>query len=234
MSLVLAFLAGLLTSLSPCVLPVLPLVVGGALSQHRSGPLALCGGLAVSFSLLGVKASLATRAFGFEPDVIRVGGAVLLMVLGFSLLISRAQEWFSRLFAPLASKASSAATGNPTLWGNFLTGTVLGAVWSPCSGPALGTAVGLAAEARSVPHAFILMLVFRLAACLPLLAIAYGARGLHRKSLALDRSFSQSQAGLRSGSCVRCRDDPCRLGQASGSRGRKPIACELVDLIAKF
>lgn len=136
----------------------------------------MCGGLAVSFSLLGVTVSLAARAFGFDPNIARIGGAALLMLLGLSLLIPRAQEWFSRLLAPLASKASSAATGNPSFWGNFLTGTLLGAVWSPCSGPALGTAVGLAAEARTVPHAFILMLVFSLAACLPLLAIAYGAR----------------------------------------------------------
>src|SRR5580765_607140 len=178
MSLVLAFLAGLLTSLSPCVLPVLPLVVGGALSQHRSGPLALCAGLAVSFSLVGVTVSLAARAFGFDPGLARVGGAVLLMLLGLSLLISRVQEWSSRLLAPLAAKAGAAATGtgSSTLWGNFFTGTVLGAVWSPCSGPALGTAVGLAAQARTVPYAFILMLLFSVAACLPLLALAYGAR----------------------------------------------------------
>jgi cytochrome c biogenesis protein CcdA len=176
MSLVLAFLAGLLTSLSPCVLPVLPLVVGAALSQHRLGPLALCGGLAASFSLLGVIVSLAARAFGFDPVIARVAGALLLMVLGLSLLVPWAQEWFSRLLAPLASKASSAGTRTPTLCGNFVTGTLLGLVWSPCSGPALGTAVGLAAEARTAPRAFILMLVFSLAASVPLLAVAYGAR----------------------------------------------------------
>lgn len=176
MSLALAFLAGLLTSLSPCVLPVLPLVVGGAMSQHRLGPLALCGGLAVSFSLLGVTVSLVSQAFGFDPDMARSVGAVLLLVFGLLLLITPAQEMFSRLLAPLAMKAGGAITGQASLWGNFITGTLLGAVWSPCSGPTLGTAAGLAAKAQTAPRGFILMLVFSLAASLPLLAIAYGAR----------------------------------------------------------
>lgn len=176
MSLVLAFLAGLLTSLSPCVLPVLPLVAGGAISQHRLGPLALCGGLGLSFSLLGVTVSLASRAFGFDPDIARVAGSIALLIFGLLLLIPLAQERLSRLLAPVAAKAGTAITGKASLWGNFVTGTMLGAVWSPCSGATLGTAVGLAAEAKTAPRSFMLMLVFSLAASLPLLGIAYGAR----------------------------------------------------------
>lgn len=176
MSLALAFLAGLLTSLSPCVLPVLPLVVGGALSQHRLGPLALCAGLGLSFSLLGVAVALAVQAFGFDPAVVRPGGAMLLLVFGAALLIPKAQEGFSRLLAPLASKAGGVSTGGTGLWGNFLTGVMLGAVWSPCSGPTLGAAVGLATRAGTAVQGFLLMLVFGVAASLPLLAVAYGAR----------------------------------------------------------
>jgi cytochrome c biogenesis protein CcdA len=175
-SLALAFLAGLLTSLSPCVLPVLPLVVGGALSQHRLGPLALCAGLGLSFSLLGVAVALAVQAFGFDPAIVRVGGAVLLLIFGVALLIPKAQEAFSRLLAPLASKAGGVSAGGSGLWGNFFTGVMLGAVWSPCSGPTLGAAVGLATQADTALKGFMLMLVFGLAASLPLLAVAYGAR----------------------------------------------------------
>lgn len=175
MSLVLAFLAGLLTSLSPCVLPVLPLVVGGALSRNRLGPLALCAGLALSFSLLGVAVTLATQALGFDPALVRVGGAVLLLLFGLALLIPQAQETLSRWLAPLASKIG-ASPGGSGLWGNFFTGVSLGAVWSPCSGPTLGAAVGLATQAGTAPKGFVLLLVFGIAASLPLLAIAYGAR----------------------------------------------------------
>jgi cytochrome c-type biogenesis protein len=175
MTLALAFLAGLLTSLSPCVLPVLPLVVGGAMSQHRLGPLALCAGLSLSFSLLGVLVALATQAFGFDPLVVRTGGAVMLLLFGMALLIPRAQEWFSRFLSPLASRAGGFSPGQGLL-GNLFAGATLGAVWSPCSGPTLGAAIGLATQAGTVLQGFALMLVFGMAASLPLLAVAYGAR----------------------------------------------------------
>lgn len=178
MSLALAFLAGLLTSLSPCVLPVLPLVVGGALSKHRLGPLALCAGLGLSFSVLGVSVVVAMQAFAFDPGMVRMSGAVVLLGFGAVLLLPRAQEQLSRWMSPLASRAgrvnpSSEGTG---LAGNFLTGLLLGAVWSPCSGPTLGAAVGLATQADTAWRGFVIMMVFGLAATLPLLAVAYGAR----------------------------------------------------------
>ena len=180
MSLALAFLAGLLTSLSPCVLPVLPLVMGGALATHRLGPLALCVGLGLTFSVLGVGATLAVQAFNFDLGVIRSVGAVLLVLFGAILLVPPAQQVVSRLLAPVASKAGgidprSAGTG---LAGNFITGVLLGAIWSPCSGPTLGAAVGLAAQADTAWRGFAIMLVFGVAASLPLLAVAYGARSV--------------------------------------------------------
>jgi len=178
MSFALAFLAGLLTSLSPCVLPVLPLVVGGALSQHRLGPLALCAGLGISFSVLGVTVVLAMQAFAFDPGVVRSGGAVVLLGFGLVLLLPRAQEHLSRWLSPLASRAGSINPGSDGsgLAGSFLTGVLLGAVWSPCSGPTLGAAVGLATQAGTALRGFAIMLVFGLAATVPLLAVAYGAR----------------------------------------------------------
>jgi cytochrome c biogenesis protein CcdA len=137
--------------------------------------------------LLGVTLSLVSRAFGFDPDMARTIGAILLLMFGSLLLITPAQEMFSRIMAPLATKAGGVITAKASLWGNFMTGTLLGAVWSPCSGPTLGTAVGLATKAETAPRGFLLMLVFSLAASLPLLAIAYGARTTfmaHRARLA--------------------------------------------------
>jgi cytochrome c biogenesis protein CcdA len=120
--------------------------------------------------------ALATQAFGFDPVTIRVGVAVLLLFFGIALLIPRAQDWVTRLLAPLASRAGGRSTVATGLWGNLLTGAMLGAVWSPCSGPTLGAAVGLAAQAGTALRAFVLMLLFGLAASLPLLGVAYGAR----------------------------------------------------------
>ncbi len=178
MSLVLAFLAGLLTSLSPCVIPLLPLVVGSASSRHRLGPVALCTGLTLSFSVFAVAVALATQAFNFDPGTIRIAGAVLLLLLGVISLLPPAQEWTSRLLAPLASRASIAAASEERsgLLGNFFVGSLLGAIWSPCAGPTLGAAIGLAAGARTALYGFVLMVVFGLGASLPLLVVAYGSR----------------------------------------------------------
>jgi cytochrome c biogenesis protein CcdA len=183
-SLVLAILAGLLTSLSPCVIPVLPLVVGSAASGHRLGSVALCAGLVLSFSVLGVGVALAVRAFGFEPGAIRIGGAVLLLLLGAVLLVPRAQELLSGLLAPFASLTSRIAPQGDRagLTGNFLTGTLLGAIWSPCAGPTLGAAIGLATQAKTSLQGFVLMFGFGSGASLPLLMVAYGSRTLFQKN----------------------------------------------------
>ncbi len=174
----LALLAGLLTSLSPCVLPVLPLVVGGALTRHRLGPVALCAGLGLSFVVLGTVVALATQAFGFDPAIIRTIGAMLLLAFGIALLVPGAQENLSRWLSPLASWAGGATSDGRTagLAGNFLTGAALGAVWSPCSGPTLGAAIGLVTQAGTALRGVLLMVTFALGAVLPLLAVAYGSR----------------------------------------------------------
>jgi cytochrome c-type biogenesis protein len=179
MSLLLALLGGLLTSLSPCVIPLLPLVVGSAGSRHRLGPLALCAGLILSFSVLGVVIAVAIKAFSFDPGVIRTAGAVLLMVFGVLSLLP-ASGVISRLLAPLASRASSVAAraDQAGLVGNFLVGSLLGAIWSPCAGPTLGSAIGLVTQSATLFQGWVLMFAFGMGASLPLLAVAYGSRSL--------------------------------------------------------
>jgi len=179
MSLSLAFLAGLLTVLSPCVLPLLPIIVGASLSGHRLGPVTLCLGLSLSFSLLGVTAALAAHAFGFDPATIRIIGAILILLFGIILVVPLANERFSRLLGPLAARANAAAARAGTgLVGSFVTGGLLGAIWSPCAGPTLGAAIGLATQAETAARGLTVMLVYGFAASVPLLALGYGARGL--------------------------------------------------------
>jgi len=179
MSLLLALLGGLLTSLSPCVIPLLPLVVGSAGSRHRFGPVALCAGLILSFSMLGVAIAVAIKASSFDPGVIRTVGAVLLMVFGVLSLLPTPGV-ISRLLAPLASRANSvtAHADQAGLVGNFLVGSLLGAIWSPCAGPTLGSAIGLVTQAATLFQGWILMFAFGVGASLPLLAVAYGSRSL--------------------------------------------------------
>lgn len=177
-SVLLGMLAGALTTLSPCVLPILPIVLLGALDQHRFAPLALAGGLVATFTALGLLISGAGWAFDVSNNAIRAGAAGMMVLFGLILLSAMLQQRFATLSAPLTDLFNR-ATGrfSPTgLGSHFALGALLGAVWTPCSGPTLGAAITLAASSETAAKAAAIMLFFSIGACLPLLAIAYGSR----------------------------------------------------------
>ena len=88
----LALIAGLLSTFSPCVLPLVPIVVGTALGQHRLGPVALAAGLALSFVVIGLFVATVGFAAGFDHDVFRAVAAILLIVIGVVLLVPRTAD----------------------------------------------------------------------------------------------------------------------------------------------
>jgi cytochrome c-type biogenesis protein len=175
----LAYLAGALSTLSPCVLPLIPLVVGSAMEQHRLGPAALAAGLAVSFATLGVLVATIGFALGIDVAAIRYAGAVLMLAFGVVLLSSRLQLGFVQttagMAAPLNAMLDRVTPQGPA--GQFGLGVLLGAVWAPCTGPALGSAITLAAQGETALYAAAVMAVFALGAVTPLLLLGYGARG---------------------------------------------------------
>jgi cytochrome c biogenesis protein CcdA len=171
-------LAGALTTLSPCILPILPIVLVGAVGQHRYGPLALIGGLVLAFTTFGLLVSGAAWALDIPDDSIRNASAVLLTLFGLILLSTMLQKQFSTLGTPLSNALNglSARFAPDGLRGQFFLGALLGAVWTPCSGPTLGAAVTLAAGSETLLKAALIMTMFGIGACIPLLALAYGSR----------------------------------------------------------
>ncbi len=174
----LSFIAGALTSLSPCVLPLIPILVGSALQEHPAGPLALTFGLALSFAGLGVALASVGFLIGIDADAIRTAAAVVMAGFGVILLSASLQERFVRAGAPLISRAGAAlaAPGPAGLPGQFALGILLGFVWAPCAGPTLGAAVGFAASSGTAPRAAVMMTLFGLGAATPILALAYASR----------------------------------------------------------
>jgi len=174
----LSFLAGALTSLSPCVLPLIPILLGSALQEHPAGPLTLALGLALSFAGLGVVLATVGFAIGIDADAVRTGAAVVMACFGVILLSTSLQERFARAGAPLLNRAGVilAAPGKAGLTGQFALGILLGLVWAPCAGPTLGAAVGLAASGGTAPRAAVMMTLFGLGAATPVLALAYASR----------------------------------------------------------
>jgi len=178
MDLVLGYLAGLLTLINPCVLPVLPIVLAGSMQAGRFGPLALAGGMAVSFVVLGLTVAAAGRALGVSEDDIATAGAVLMLGFGLVLLVPRAGAGFALATGGVAARADAAlGTGRDGLAGQATAGLLLGAVWSPCIGPTLGAAIGLAAAGGSLLQAGAVMVAFAAGVATLIIALGYGARG---------------------------------------------------------
>ena len=138
----LTLFAGLFSILSPCVLPLVPIVLGTAVSEHRLGPLALAAGLATSFTAIGLFVATIGYSVGLDGVFFRVTGAVLLVAAGFALMLPRLQIRFALAGAPLGNwtqqKFGSAAKAG--LRGQFGVGLLLGV------GPTLGAASVLAAR----------------------------------------------------------------------------------------
>lgn len=174
----LAGLAGLLSVLSPCVLPLLPLVLGAAATEHRLGPLALAAGLAFSFVAVGLFVAAIGFAIGLDGDLFRKIAAALLLALGLVLIVPAAQTRLATAGGPVSDWAERRYGGFSTagLTGQFAVGLLLGAVWSPCVGPTLGAASLLAAQGRDLGSVALTMLMFGIGAALPLVALGMLSR----------------------------------------------------------
>jgi cytochrome c-type biogenesis protein len=177
-SVALALVAGVLSILSPCVLPILPIVLGAAAWEHRWGPLVLATGLAVSFVAVGLFVATIGFSIGLDADIFRDAAAALMIAIGTVLLVPRFQAGLALAGAPLASWADQhfGVARQSGLVGQLSAGLLLGAVWSPCVGPTLGAASILAAQGRDLGEVAAIMLAFGLGAALPLAALGLLSR----------------------------------------------------------
>ena len=174
----LAFLAGILSTLSPCVMPLIPLVLGAALSEHKLGPAALAAGLAVSFTTVGLFVATIGFAVGLDAGIFRSAAAILMVGIGIVLVVPRFQASLAVASGPIGNWAESRFGGAPKagLSGQFSVGLLLGVVWAPCAGPTLGAASVLAAKGQNLGEVAAIMLVFGIAAALPLLLLGMLSR----------------------------------------------------------
>ena len=192
--LALAFAAGLLSILSPCVLPLVPIVLGAAVVAHPLGALALAAGLAVSFTALGLLLALVGFGLGIDPGMFRVAAAVIMIGLGVILVMPSWQAQLAAAGGPVSSWADRRFGGfaSSGLAGQFAIGLLLGAVWSPCVGPTLGAASLLASQGQDLLRVTLTMVVFGVGAALPLILLGL----LSRASLMHVRSSLMSAGKL--------------------------------------
>jgi cytochrome c-type biogenesis protein len=197
----LALLAGVLTIAAPCILPMLPILLGSAMGQtSRTRPLFLTLGFVTAFSATALMFNAFSSALGLSQDVLRDIAIALLMTFGILMVWPRYVE---RLVAPLAgifgrinAIGDRAGPGN---LGGFVLGMTIGAVWTPCAGPVLGTILTLVATAQDAQRATLLLVCYATGAGLPMLAIAYGGQYMStrvRRLARLSRTMQQAFGGL--------------------------------------
>ena len=176
-------LAGLLSTLSPCVLPIIPILLGSATNAHPRAPLALAGGLAISYAVIGTGLAWAGSALDLDASLFRNVGAAILGVLGLVLMSGGLQQSFASTTSGIGDAGNNLISrmNLDGLWGQFAIGLALGVVWSPCVGPTLGAAVLLASQGSHLPQVTLLMGVFGVGAALPVVALAYVSRGAMTK-----------------------------------------------------
>lgn len=186
----LAGLAGVLGIASPCVWPLVPVIVGATDGAGRAAPWMMALGLAVAFAVSGTLLSLLLVSLGIDPELFRYIAAGVLLAVAIPLLHRGAADWLAARLSRLsgAAPASLAASGGPM--GSFGMGALLGLVWLPCVGPTLGAAIALASMGQQLGHAFAVMLAFGLGTAGALLAAALlSARAMQRwRSGVLDGS----------------------------------------------
>jgi cytochrome c-type biogenesis protein len=179
-SAVLAFSAGVLTVAAPCVLPVLPVVLGASIgAQSRTRPLFIALGFALAFAAVVLLFSSVTRVLGLSHGQLRSAAAVLLLCFGVLMvwpsLYHRISLGASGALAGLSGWQPSARLRDGAL-GGLLLGATLGVVWTPCAGPVLATILTLMATEPATGRVALLLLAYSLGAAVPMLLIAYGGQ----------------------------------------------------------
>lgn len=180
MTLVFAFVAGLLSILSPCVLPLVPVVLSGAAAENRFAPFALAAGLALSFAGIGIFVATVGFSIGLDLDVVRQAAAVLLMAFGIVLMVPAFQARLATAAGPAGDWAQRhfGGLGTAGIRGQFSLGFLLGAVWTPCVGPTLGAASVMASRGENLLQVATTMMVFGIGTAVPLLVLGTLSREL--------------------------------------------------------
>lgn len=175
----LAFVEGLALIVSPCILPVLPLVLAASVDGGRRRPFGIIIGFVLAFSLFAIAARHIVAALGVDLDIIRDVSLVLLAVFGLVLLSAKLSERFSALTQGAANFGNQLAmTRGEGLLGGVVIGALIGLVWTPCAGPILAAVLVQVIRQQSDLAGHLIIISFAVGAGLPMLIIALTGRRL--------------------------------------------------------
>lgn len=181
----LAIAAGFLTILAPCILPVLPFLLGTSGGRSKWRPLMIVAGFVVAFSVIGAALATAGTFLGISNETLRYVAGGILLLFGAALLFEGAYAKLAARLEPaltgLGLKLSGGASLKTDAFSGVVVGLSLGLVWSPCAGPILGTILTLAAKMKDFLTTLLLMFAYALGAGIPMLGIAYGSHRVQER-----------------------------------------------------
>ncbi|NEU99300.1 cytochrome c biogenesis CcdA family protein [Bradyrhizobium uaiense] len=196
LALALALLAGVATVAAPCTLPMLPILFGVSIGQTgKARPAMIALGFVMSFSAVALLLSAITRAFDFDPNLLRTGAAVLLAGFGLLMIWPAPFEWLSVRLTGAAGNLGQAAPSQ-SLFGGFVLGSTLGLVWTPCAGPVLGSILTIVATSKDTAWASLQLVTYAIGAAIPMLAIAYGGQAVTTRVRSMARIAPRLQQGF--------------------------------------
>jgi cytochrome c biogenesis protein CcdA/thiol-disulfide isomerase/thioredoxin len=183
---IVAFLAGMLTIASPCVLMVLPILLSTSIGGGKLRPVGIVIGFAIAFTAFTLAFAGALQALALPVSWLRIGVIIALGIFGLSLLVPPLGHAWERLLAPLA-RVANPGTARSGFGGGLLIGSGLGLLWAPCAGPLMAFVIGLTAYAGLSPEGVAITLAYTLGAGVPMLLIAYGTRSFTARAKRLGR-----------------------------------------------
>lgn len=178
-----AFLAGVITVLSPCILPILPIILTssiGGVNTGKSRPVGVVTGFILSFTFFTLFLSTIVRLSGIPAETLRFVSVVVIAGFGVSLLVPQFQALVERLFSKLAGfmPTSQNRTG---FSGGLLIGFSVGLLWTPCVGPILASVISLAITGTVTIDAFLITLAYSLGTAIPMFLIMLGGQNALRR-----------------------------------------------------
>lgn len=176
-----SFIAGLVTILSPCILPILPIVLSGGATGGKKRPIGIITGFILGFTFFTLALSTLVRTLGISPEVLRSVSVVIVLGFGLSLLIPQLTKLTERLFNNISIVVPNHNITNSGFGGGVILGLSLGLVWTPCVGPIIASVITLAATSRVNLSAVFMTLSYSIGTAIPMLAIMYGGRKVFNK-----------------------------------------------------
>lgn len=172
-----AFIAGIVTILSPCILPILPVVLSSSLTGGKRRPLGVVIGFIVSFTFFTLFLTSLVRLIGISPDILRIFAVIVVFVFGVSLLIPSFLVVFERLFSKLSAFVPN--TQDKTgFGGGIFIGVSLGLVWTPCVGPILASVISLSLTGTVTAQSFFITLAYAAGTAIPMFLILLGGKSV--------------------------------------------------------